>query len=114
VFLKNGVPASGLFTGAEAIKSVTQRTLYGGAAETAYDPCYHKACDTIDNINREVFQEMAQACASVVYDLAMEADLQDFLNTYAPVIDQKFTPVQRDIQHNEQHFHIHEDFFTTM
>ncbi len=45
-FITAGIPAGGLFTGAEGIKTTAQATTYGGTAGTQYDPCYHLACDT--------------------------------------------------------------------
>ncbi|MGH2489138.1 MAG: hypothetical protein ACRDFR_05945, partial [Candidatus Limnocylindria bacterium] len=40
------IPAGGLFTGAEGIKTAAQVLTYGGVAGQQYDPCYHLACDT--------------------------------------------------------------------
>lgn len=62
-FINNGIPAGGLFTGAEGIKSAEQVDLYGGTAGEAFDPCYHQACDTIDNVNADVLEQMADAIA---------------------------------------------------
>jgi Zn-dependent M28 family amino/carboxypeptidase len=45
-FIAVGIPAGGLFTGAEGIKTAQQATDYGGQAGAQYDPCYHQACDT--------------------------------------------------------------------
>ncbi|HWQ12266.1 MAG TPA: M28 family peptidase [Roseiflexaceae bacterium] len=45
-FITNGIPAGGLFTGAEGVKTAGQAVIYGGIAGTQYDPCYHLACDT--------------------------------------------------------------------
>ena len=45
------VPAGGLFTGAEGIKTEEQEALFGGVAGLAYDPCYHQACDTFFNLS---------------------------------------------------------------
>ena len=36
--------AGGLFTGAEVLKTVEERKLYGGLANAPYDPCYHQVC----------------------------------------------------------------------
>jgi Zn-dependent M28 family amino/carboxypeptidase len=44
-----GIPAGGLFTGAEGIKTAAQAVTYGGVAGAQYDPCYHLACDTFAN-----------------------------------------------------------------
>ena len=39
-----GIPAGGLFSGAEEIKTPEQAAIYGGVAGEAYDRCYHQAC----------------------------------------------------------------------
>lgn len=62
-FINNGIPAGGLFTGAEGLKTAEEAALFGGTAGAAYDACYHAACDTIDNINAEVLEQMADAIA---------------------------------------------------
>ncbi len=53
-FIAKGIPAGGLFTGAEGIKTAAQAATYGGTADIAYDPCYHAACDTYANPNPTV------------------------------------------------------------
>ncbi|MBD8868057.1 M28 family metallopeptidase [Nocardioides donggukensis] len=50
-FIEAGIPAGGLFTGAEVIKTEEQAAIWGGTAGDQFDPCYHSACDTIDNVN---------------------------------------------------------------
>ena len=54
-FITAGIPAGGLFTGAEDAKTEEQVPLYGGLATfegepVSYDPCYHQACDSLDPI----------------------------------------------------------------
>jgi Zn-dependent M28 family amino/carboxypeptidase len=70
-FTNAGIPAGGLFTGAESEKTPEQAALYGGTAGVALDPCYHQACDTFANLNTQVFGEMKDAAADVVYQLAL-------------------------------------------
>ncbi|HET8779822.1 MAG TPA: M20/M25/M40 family metallo-hydrolase [Agromyces sp.] len=62
-FIEAGIPAGGLFTGAEGIKSAEEAALFGGVAGEPYDPCYHAACDDIDNIDEETLGLMADAIA---------------------------------------------------
>jgi Zn-dependent M28 family amino/carboxypeptidase len=50
-FIEAGIPAGGLFTGAEGIKTAEQAAIWGGTAGQQFDPCYHLACDTYDNIS---------------------------------------------------------------
>jgi len=49
-FIAAGIPAGGLFSGAEGVKTEEQVALYGGAAGSWYDPCYHQACDTLNTV----------------------------------------------------------------
>ncbi|MDN5934094.1 MAG: M28 family peptidase [Pseudonocardia sp.] len=50
-FALANIPAGGLFTGAEGIKTPAQVALYGGTARVAYDPNYHQAGDDLDNVS---------------------------------------------------------------
>ena len=52
-FINNGIPASGLFTGAEVLKTAEQATIWGGVIGEQFDQCYHLACDTYANISEE-------------------------------------------------------------
>ena len=45
-FIAVGIPAGGLFTGAEVHKTAAEAALYGGVAGAAYDPCYHRSATT--------------------------------------------------------------------
>jgi Zn-dependent M28 family amino/carboxypeptidase len=70
-FVAAGIPAGGLFTGAEDIKTADEVVLWGGEAGVAYDPCYHAACDTIDNVNLVALDEMSDALAHALLTFAM-------------------------------------------
>jgi Zn-dependent M28 family amino/carboxypeptidase len=69
-FIDAGIPAGGLFTGAEEIKTPEQQAIFGGTAGEQLDPCYHLACDTIDNNNDQVLDEMTDAVANSVWYFA--------------------------------------------
>jgi len=69
-FIAQGIPAGGLFTGAEGVKTADEAAIYGGTAGVAYDACYHLACDTIANVNRQGINEMADAAAHATLILA--------------------------------------------
>ncbi|HWN49906.1 MAG TPA: M20/M25/M40 family metallo-hydrolase [Xanthobacteraceae bacterium] len=56
-FSQKDIPTVGLYTGAGGSKSETQAGLFGGTAGRPYDPCYHQACDTIENIDRDVLEQ---------------------------------------------------------
>jgi Zn-dependent M28 family amino/carboxypeptidase len=51
-FTLAGIPAGGLFSGAEAKKSDEQSKLWGGTPDQPFDPNYHQKTDTLDHIDR--------------------------------------------------------------
>ena len=70
-FIEAGIPAGGLFTGAEGIKSAEEAAKWGGIAGQPYDPCYHRACDTLSNVNPVALQVNAQAIGYATLYYAM-------------------------------------------
>ena len=74
-FIAANIPAGGLFTGAEGIKSAAQAATYGGTAGTAYDPCYHQACDTYANNSDTGLDQMSDAVAHAVLTFAQSTEL---------------------------------------
>ncbi|MFC5290688.1 M28 family metallopeptidase [Actinokineospora guangxiensis] len=64
-FIAQGIPAGGLFTGAEGIKTQAQADKWGGQAGVAYDPCYHLKCDNLGNVDRVALDRNADAMAWV-------------------------------------------------
>jgi len=79
-FINNDIPAGGLASGAEKLKSMEQRTTYGGLANCPYDPCYHNKCDTYENIDFPGLMSMANASAYVVGLFASQPNLPVYLN----------------------------------
>jgi Zn-dependent M28 family amino/carboxypeptidase len=71
-FIDVGIPAGGLFTGAEGIKTAAQRDIYGGIIGQQYDPCHHAACDTFSNNSNEVLDLNADAIAFATLTYAMD------------------------------------------
>ncbi|RBQ21832.1 aminopeptidase [Spongiactinospora rosea] len=73
-FIANGIPAGGIFTGAEGTKTEAEAKLFGGQAGAPYDSCYHVACDTITNINKRALDvnsdAIAVATATYAFDLS--------------------------------------------
>ena len=69
-FISVGIPAGGLFTGAEGVKSPEEAAIYGGTAGIAYDPCYHEACDDIDNVSNTALSQMSDAAAHATLTFA--------------------------------------------
>ncbi len=74
-FIEVGIPAGGLFTGAEGIKTAEEVLLWGGTAGDQYDPCYHLACDTFDNISLHALDVNSDAVAYSILEFAMRKDL---------------------------------------
>ena len=72
-FILNGIPAGGLFTGAEGIKTAEEAGM-GGTAGIAYDPCYHQACDTFANNSDEALGTNSDAIAYVTLSYAMSTE----------------------------------------
>ena len=70
-----GIPAGGLFTGAEGVKTAAQAATYGGTAGIAYDPCYHAACDTYANNSGTALDQMSDAIAHAVVTFAQNTEL---------------------------------------
>jgi hypothetical protein len=69
-FITAGIPAGGLFTGAEDVKTAEQVEWYGGLATfegepVSYDPCYHQACDSMtpiaDGADAELYMALNEA-----------------------------------------------------
>jgi Zn-dependent M28 family amino/carboxypeptidase len=73
-FIAAGVPAGGLFTGAEEPKTPEQAQRWGGTAGQPDDHCYHQACDRIDNIDRTALDRNVDAVAGSVARFALSTD----------------------------------------
>ncbi len=69
-FIAVGIPAGGLFTGAEGVKTAEQAAIFGGTAGVSYDPCYHLACDTYANNSNTGLDQMSDAAAHVALTLS--------------------------------------------
>jgi Zn-dependent M28 family amino/carboxypeptidase len=70
-FLDVGIPAGGLFTGAEENKTAEEALMFGGTAGVALDQCYHQACDNVTNLALDAFETHAQAIAAAVATYAL-------------------------------------------
>jgi Zn-dependent M28 family amino/carboxypeptidase len=73
-FINNGIPSSGLFTGAEVVKTEEQEDIWGGTAGQAFDPCYHQACDTYANNNDHALEVNSDAVAFAVMTFAYSTE----------------------------------------
>lgn len=65
-FLQAGVPIGGTTTGSSQRKTEVQARLWGGRAGVAFDPNYHTARDTIDNVDARALGIMGSAIAFTV------------------------------------------------
>ncbi|MBP2326836.1 aminopeptidase S [Kibdelosporangium banguiense] len=69
-FARAGIPTGGLFTGAEVTKTAAQAQKWGGTSGVAFDQCYHRACDTTNNINATALDRNSDAIATAIWSLA--------------------------------------------
>lgn len=65
-FIEHGIPAGGVFSGAEEQKSQDQAKQWGGAGDASFDPNYHASGDNVANVNRDVFARNAAAAAYAI------------------------------------------------
>jgi Zn-dependent M28 family amino/carboxypeptidase len=69
-FTTAGIPAGGIFAGAEKVKEPYQVPLYGGTAGVAFDKCYHQLCDNLTNINNQGLSEHSDAAVHAILTFA--------------------------------------------
>ena len=73
-FILAGIPSSGLFTGAEEIKTEEQEAIWGGTAGEQFDPCYHEACDTLENIDLHALEVNSDLIAFAMLTFAYSTE----------------------------------------
>jgi Zn-dependent M28 family amino/carboxypeptidase len=73
-FILNGIPSSGLFTGAEVPKTAEQAGIWGGTVGDPFDPCYHQACDTFANNADHALDVNTDAVAFAVLTFAYSTE----------------------------------------
>ena len=69
-FQVEDVPTGGLFSGAEGAKTREQARAFGGEAGEPFDPCYHRACDDVDNLDEAALDQLSDAAAQATAVLA--------------------------------------------
>ena len=69
-FAEAGIPVGGVFSGADGAKSADEARTFGGEAGEPYDPCYHQACDRLDDVDLELAANLARAVALATASLA--------------------------------------------
>ncbi|MEU4394808.1 M28 family metallopeptidase [Kribbella sp. NPDC023855] len=82
-FRSLGIATAGTFSGAEGTKTSAQATKWGGTAGQAYDPCYHRSCDTINNLNLTSLDRQIDAIGHMVWNYAQK----DYGTTEPPTGD---------------------------
>jgi aminopeptidase S len=60
-FIRAGVPTGGVFSGDENEKTDAQAQAWGGEAGEEFDPCYHEACDRLDDVDRTALGRFTDA-----------------------------------------------------
>lgn len=78
-FIKRGIPSNGIAAGAQQLKTEKQREVFGGIANAPFDPCYHQACDTVNNINLDCLGEMIYLATNSLKQLSEDKNLRKFL-----------------------------------
>jgi Peptidase family M28/PA domain len=73
-FILAGIPSGGLFTGAEQIKTEEQAAIWGGIVGEQFDPCYHEACDTIENFDRHALEVNSDLIAFAMLTFAYSTE----------------------------------------
>ncbi|MFW3171845.1 M28 family peptidase [Geodermatophilus sp. CPCC 206100] len=73
-FILNDIPSSGLFTGAEVVKTEAQAAIWGGTAGEAFDPCYHADCDTYGNVNEHALDVNSDLIAFAMLTFAASTE----------------------------------------
>ncbi|WP_114718588.1 M20/M25/M40 family metallo-hydrolase [Rhodococcus sp. AG1013] len=73
-FIAVGIPAGGLFTGADENKTTAQAEKWGGEADTMFDPNYHTSQDTLANVDRRALALNAEAVGYGVGHYAQSID----------------------------------------
>jgi len=65
-FVRAGIPTGGAENGDAKMKTEQQAQAWGGQAGEAYDPCYHSACDRIENVDRVVLNRYLHAIGGTI------------------------------------------------
>jgi len=73
-FVNAGIPTGSVFSGDRQRKTADQAARWGGQAGEVFDPCYHKACDRLSNINSTALDRFTDAVAGTVAHFAMSTD----------------------------------------
>ena len=67
-FTLRGIPSGGIYAGAEGVKTAEEEQIFGGAAGSWYDPCYHQICDNLSTVFTGVMPLSAEGLAPTATD----------------------------------------------
>ncbi|MGG5260194.1 M28 family metallopeptidase [Phycicoccus avicenniae] len=81
-FRAAGLPTAGIFSGAETLKTTAQAQKWGGTAGRAFDPCYHRSCDTLANLDTTSLDRGADLVGAIVTRYAAK----DYGTTIPPTV----------------------------
>lgn len=73
-FVGAGIPVGGIYTGTFDTKTAEEAAIWGGTAGIPYDPCYHLACDGINNVSLTALEVNADAVAYSVLQFGMSTE----------------------------------------
>jgi aminopeptidase S len=73
-FVEAGIPSAAALSGDRQVKTAEQAARWGGRADEVFDPCYHKACDRLNNIDATALNRFTHAVAGTVAHFAMSTD----------------------------------------
>ncbi|MEU4382754.1 M28 family peptidase [Micromonospora echinofusca] len=83
-FAQAGIQTSGYAAGASARKTSAQAAKWGGTSGSAYDPCYHRSCDTTSNVSATVLNRSADGIAYAIWQTAVGSATNDFSVAVSP------------------------------
>lgn len=71
-FYDAGIGVAMLSAGFDEIKTGPEVALFGGTAGARHDPCYHRPCDDLGNINFTALETITRSVARAVHHFAIE------------------------------------------
>src|SRR6185436_2908647 len=69
-FQRAGIEVGGVFTGASERVGAAEARRFGARAGQPADPCYHRACDTLANVDRSMVGRVADVVEAALRSLA--------------------------------------------
>ncbi len=73
-FAEADIPSAGALTGDSQEKTAEQAARWGGQVGEVFDPCYHAACDRLDNVDRTALDRYTDAVGGTLAHFAMSLD----------------------------------------